>query len=125
MPPKTAPVANAAPVAKKTFARNPELHRVYLVSAKGGEQLKFTALKGKDGRFISFGFHNVLDGKKLMPGKGRGATQYHADFPSAKAAVDSAVTKALSVGWIRKPRVGGPGLRPDAFDIRTIPAPTK
>jgi len=117
---KTAP--KTAPKVAKPKA---ERYQANLKSAKGGELLRFKAEKQKSGPgYISFIFHSLIgpDGKK-KPGKGRGVTQAHADFASARAAVDSAVQTALSLGWIKPVRAVG--TRPDAFDLKSIPVPTK
>jgi hypothetical protein len=106
-----------------TDKKKAEKYEIKLVSAKGGEQLRFKAEKNKAGKFVSYGYHNVvalIDGKKCKkPGKGRGASEMHTDFASARNAVDLAAKKAAELGWVRKVAVS----RADSFDIRSLPAP--
>jgi hypothetical protein len=128
--PKTAvPVAPAAKgkpgrPAGSTFTRNPELFNVRLVSTSGKEMIRFTAEKSKaTGKYVSFAYHNLIVDKKLQPGQGRGATQEAADFATAKANAEKGAVAAAKLGWIRKQSFGGPGVRADAFDVASIPAP--
>jgi hypothetical protein len=130
-PVKQVPVAPAppAPAVKKPgrpagpYTHNPELFNARLASASGKEMLRFTAEKNKAGKYVSYGYHNDLKDGKLAPGQGRGATQEHPDFATAKAAAEKDVRKAIELGWIRKQSFGGPGVRADAFSVNSIPAP--
>ena len=111
----------AAPVKRTIRAKNPEKAEVKMLSANGKEQLTWKAEKNKAGKFVSFGYHNVIgaDGKKL-PGKGRGATVVSPDFAACKAALDAAVKQSLTKGWVKRVNTRS---AEDAFDLASIPAP--
>lgn len=112
----------ANPKAAAPAKAKAERYQVRLVDASGYE-LQFKA-QVKDGKATSYAFHRgpKVDGKR-QPGQGRGATQAHPDFATASKAVDAAVALATKAGWARPARGSFGGARPDAFDLRSIPAP--
>jgi len=88
-----------------------------------GSELKFQA-KTKNGKTESYVFYRPAKGSdgKRPRGK-RGVTQTHTDLTAAKSAIDSLVNKQLAAGWGKPARFGA--VRPDEFDVRSIPAPRK
>jgi hypothetical protein len=125
---KKAPAKTATPAkSASTVPAVPKVKPYYkrMSDGKRGE-LRFSALAKKDGTAESYAIHIVrdADGKKdKATSKGRGASQKHTTFDAAKVAVDAGVAFALKTGnWTLIEKRKG---RKDAFDLSTLPAPTK
>lgn len=87
--------------------------------------LEFVAQGNKDGSFVSFARHRVknAEGKTdKAKSKGRGASQGHATWDEAVAAAQKGAQTAQKNGWVVK---AGGGSRKDAFDLSSLPAPSK
>jgi hypothetical protein len=73
----------------------------------GQQRLKIRAV-AKKASWSFYVLHEEFDGKKFST-IARGARATHPDFKTAKAAVDTAVQKAVEIGW--PPKEPGQGLR--------------
>jgi hypothetical protein len=95
----------------------------YSVTLRGadGATLQLVALRKADGTASSYAIHSTkaASGKRNSE---RGATQQHASFDAARAAVEKVATEAAKRGWVRKPRTAGFAAKPDAFSLANLPA---
>lgn len=64
----------------------------------------------------------IVDGFKTIA---RGATTHAADLDAGKAYVDAAVKAAVKAGWTVPEGPRGFVAKPDAFDLKHLPAPQK
>lgn len=112
--------------AAKVRTPKPEGERTYGVTLKGGdgETLRFLAIPRKAGHVSVFAQHIQRDDKGHVKNSSRGASSTEPSMDAAKASIEKLRKAALGQGWVERRAGGGVGRsKPDAFDLRSLPAP--
>jgi hypothetical protein len=110
----------AAPAAAAVAAKPARSFSVTLHGADGAI-LRLMAVRKSDGSATTYALHVTKDAKGKRHSQ-RGASEQHASFDRAKAALTKLATAAASRGWKRGERRGGFVPRPDSFSVANLPA---